>query len=263
MNHLTTIFKTRDGGEIPYQTWEKNIGAYKRIALVIQGPFLSMNKNKRMINFLLENNFKIYVPELLESRGLDSYIKHLDEFRSFINENEENIKIIPFSFSTNCLPFLYYCLNFFPVFKLFILISPILDFFSYPLKGLLYFKKNKKLDIRDEVLVSGGQDSGIEYPIADQKGMISCKFIRGTRKKQKDIIIESFLSSLKCSAGIFYGEEDSMVAINSIDTITKGADERLVSCFSYPRSRHILSYGKYYKNFYRDLKLFIEAHESF
>jgi len=72
MNHLSAVFTSDNGNKTKYQTWEVKQGAYRYAALVLRGPFIPMDKDKKFLDFLTGKYCKVYAPELHQSENRTS-----------------------------------------------------------------------------------------------------------------------------------------------------------------------------------------------
>ncbi|RKX81497.1 MAG: hypothetical protein DRP57_11795 [Spirochaetes bacterium] len=270
MNHIQSQFKTEEGVSIPYHSWEIRQGGYKWVALVLQGPFLAANKNKRFIDFLLEKYFKVYAPDIPEMTvasgrtanygGLREYAVNIESFRAFVEKKEGSLPIIPFVFSLSALPFLYYYFNVRPPVRAFALFSPIFDCTGTLFGSSFLFKKRLNLKYHSSSILSDtvSERSEIEKEI-ERNGSVSKKLVKELKKLSVNYPGKLEMAHTDVNVGIFFGEADSLISLSSINALKDNLKAGRVSLYSYPRVKHILFYDKYWKRTEDDLSLFLSG----
>ena len=264
MNHIKSNFIAADGEKIPYHSWEIRQGGYSRIAIVIGDPYLPVEENKRLIDFLLENYFKVYAPLIPETNpdsnncgGLDEYQSHVGGFRSFVEGKEGNLKMIPMVFSVSVLPFLSYYFKVLPSFERIVLFSPVLDYTGNPVASSGFLKKRINLSFNESMLSEVKDERESIEKLLLKNPSISKKLVKDLRKEFKVFPPSYPLDSVNTRIGIFYGESDELVSLEKIDALKNSLKNAKVETHSYPRMRHFLFNDKYWKNMLNDLKIFL------
>ncbi len=264
MNHIKAFLKTDDGYKIPYHSWELRQGGYKWLALVLKDPYLPIERNERLVNFLLENYFKIYAPEIPEisnsdgkPMGVDGFSAHLGSFRAFLEDKENNLPIVPFVFSVASLPFLYYYFHVLPPFKKLILFSPVLDYSKKPVEGSLFCKSRIRLSFSDDMLSEVGSERAEVEKAMDRSPLVSKKLVKDLRREFREFPGELGVDTVDVRVGIFYGESDTLVSVDRVNALKDSLSNGDVDIYTYPRVRHFIFNDKYWKNLLEDLKVFL------
>ena len=273
MNHVKTYYKTGEGVDIHYHSWEVRQGGYKWIALVLEGPYLPVDKNKRMVEFLLKKYFKVYSPGIPEitsivsketsyngNGGLRRYLANIGSFRSFIEEREGDMPVIPFVFSISALPFLYYYFNVLPPFKAFVLFSPVLDYKMPPVNGPLFLKRRVKVRYKSsEILSDTEEERRTVEPLITGDNSVSKKLVKDLRREFKKFPGDLPVTPDSVSIGVYYGEADVLTSVSRIEGLQNRLKNGKLEIFKYPRMKHIIFYDKYWKKMEDDLNLFFSG----
>ncbi len=264
MNHIKSVFKASDGTRIPYHSWEIRQGGYGRIAIVLGDSYTRIEENRRLVDFLLENYFKIYAPLIPEvnpeeraSGGIDEFSLHFGSFRSFLEEKEKKLKMVPFVFSVSVLPFLSYYFRVLPPFKRMVFFSPVLDFREKPLNTSLLFKKRVGLSFEDDMLSEVEDERSAIRRILIENPTISKRLVRDMRREFDDFPGDYPLDVVSARIAVYYGEFDRLVNINRLELLKESLKNARMEMHGYPRMKHFLFYDKYWKRMLGDLKIFL------
>ncbi len=264
MNHIKASLKTDDGYRIPYHSWELRQGGYKWLALVLRDPYFPIERNERLINFLLENYFKLYAPEIPEisnsagkPMGIDGFSAHLGSFRAFLEEKEDNLPIVPFVFSISALPFLYYYFHVLPPFKKIVMFSPVLDYSKKPLEGSLFCKSRIQVAFSDDMLSEVAAERSEAEKAMDKSPTVSKKLVKDLRREFASFPGELGVDTVNVRIGVFYGESDGLVSVERVNALKDSLKSGEVEIYTYPRVRHFMFNDKYWKNLLNDLKVFL------
>jgi hypothetical protein len=261
MNHLSSSFITEKGNKINYQTWEKGYDSYKWFALVLGNPFLPIEKNERFINLLMEKRFKIFVPENVRFKTLPEYVGFIDEFIKQIFKGKEDLAVVSFAFSTNCLPFLYYLLHGSREFPITLFASPILDYSIFPVKRFSFCRKETGISVKYDAMSSSSPELEKIKSSVQRKNTLSNQFVREAQKFYKNLIESPRDNLEKLNLGFFAGEDDSLINKGSLEKVENSLKKALIQINYYPRLKHLLFNDKHWKNVYADIGAFIDSHE--
>jgi hypothetical protein len=267
MNHLKAIFKNVSGKKLAYETWETHFEGYRRIGLLLNEPFIPVDKSMKLIELLLKKYYKVYnlkIPELGQSNktrgGLKTFCANIGGFRSYISRIEKSIPIVAFVSSLAVLPFLNYYFDAAPPIKLVLLISPVFNFSKYPFDTSLCFKRKIKIELESFTCLES-ESADIKESLENDY-FISAKLVRNIRKANKTYPKSFQAQLLDTSIGVFTGDNDKFLDLDKINALKDALEKGSLEHYTYPRSGHLLLHDTKWKNVLNDIESFIDTNDS-
>lgn len=264
MNHLEATLKTMDGIEFHYESWEKSTGSYGKIGILLNGIGEYCGVNNNLINFLVENGFKVFSPDLpgfgktnLKKTKHSSLPSYLNCFQTLLENIQatagKSKKIVVFANDITCLLILAYLTKLKSPVTKFVFFSPLIElaekYFSsaYIIEYCLFLlgiKKYKTIQLKADLF--SDQEKFIEIYNRDKNHYkkIPLRFFIDCQNFNKEIMTKGKIlnkSDLIC----IHGNDDKLTDINMISDIIQKLHFTSIKIENLLRTKHNVFYGKY------------------
>jgi len=259
MNHISRTFLAPGGGAYRSHAWELREGGYRRLALVLGYPFWPVERDKRLVGFLMERGFRVAALELGLGRaegprsGMAGAGAAAAAFAAAARtETGLPLYVFAASFSAAAvIPFLPGLEGLAAA----AFLSPVLDF---PPAGLeaprCFLSPWARLPAGPAEL--SGKPELLEGILDGFPGAL--RFRRRDIKALEGAKLADAAGRLGVPAAAFVGEEDPWVGAAARDALGSAG----IKVYSYPRARHAPAWDRYADNLYADLGSFVGEVEA-
>jgi alpha-beta hydrolase superfamily lysophospholipase len=256
MNHISKSFTSGDGRVYKSHSWETREGGYRRTALLAGNGLWPIQKETRLIGFLLDRGFRVRAldlafgsPESPRTR-LRSFREAFAAFARDAAPKGQPLYVFASSFSASAL---------LPVaakmagIRALALVAPVVDFSACTMKMPLFFLPTAELAVKEETLSGSPELLGELFT-----GGATLKFHKRDLRTGASDIAGALEEGFALPVAAFAGEDDPFL---------READRRALShagakVYSYPRVRHEPGHDRYGDNYYADLGSFLDEVEA-
>jgi hypothetical protein len=256
MNHISKSFVTGDGRAHKCHSWESREGGYRRAALLVGNGVWPVDKETRLISFLMDRGFRVLSLDLAFGSPEAPRVS-LRAFREAIAAYAREatplglpLYLIASSFSGGAL---LPALGKIDGIAAAALLAPVVEFPPAGLRKSLFFMPTAELSLGRE------EQSGCPELLEGlAEGRSTLKFRKRDLKAAAAELAATLGKPLGVTAAAFVGEDDRMLSQGGRDALAKAG----AKIYSYPRVRHVPAHDRYSDNFFADLGSFLDEAEA-
>lgn len=259
MNHISKSFVSSDGRAYKSHSWELREGGYRRSALLVGNGVWPVDKEKRLVSFLIDRGFRVLSLDLaLGSPGaprtrLGAFRQAVSSFAKAQARVGHPLYLVASSFSGAAL---------LPVAKgiegiaALALIAPVVE---YPPPGLrvpLFFLPGAELSVKREEL--SGSPELLEGFADDRSGASVLRFHKRDLKAVASELKAALEGKLSLPTAAFAGEDDPFLSQSGREALERAG----AKVYAYPRAKREPAHDRYADNFFADLGSFLDLVEA-
>ena len=278
MNHLEAILSTKDGIEFHYESWEKSTGSYGKIGILFNGIGEYCGVNQKLINFLVENGFKVFSLDLpgfgktsLQKSQDSSLQSCMNCFHAFIENIQatagKSKKIIIFANDISTMLILAYLSNIGKTITKCVFFAPLVEFKKkyFPAASILDYcllfmniKKYKTIQLTpglysdQEKFQEIYQKDKQYYKKIPLQFFIDCINFTNELETKRKILNKTDLLYI-------YGDDDILSDNFNLHNIFSKLHFSSIKMHKLLRTRHNIFYGKYSDKIYTILTEWFSA----
>ncbi len=256
MNHISKSFTSGEGRVYKSHSWEQREGGFRRTALVVGNGLWPVQKEERLINFLLDRGFRVlsleaaYGPHETPRLRLRSFIGAIVDFAKQASLDGLPLYLLASSFSASAL---LPAAAEIPGLAALGLVSPIVDFALPKVKMPLFFLSAAELAVKTEHL--SGMPELLEGFF---QGEAQLKFHKRDLRTAGSDVARALEKGFSFPVAAFAGQDDPFLDEAGRSALSKAG----VKVFSYPRVRREPGHDRYTDNYYADLGSFLDEVET-
>jgi hypothetical protein len=256
MNHIAKTFVAGDGRAYRSHTWESREGGYRRTAILAGNGAWPVEREKRLVDFLLDRGFRVMSLELAfgaptpPRARLGPFRKAISDFAAEAAPIGLPVYLLASSLSGSALLPAAEGIRGIAALAL---IGPVVEFPPPGLKSAFFLFPTAQLEIGRE-----GQSGLPESLDGFQAGPALLRFNKRDLKEAAADLKRRLGDGLSLPAAAFAGEEDPWLSPAGRLELSKAG----VKVYSYPRVRREPGHDRYADNFYADLGSFLDEVEA-
>jgi alpha-beta hydrolase superfamily lysophospholipase len=253
MNHISKSFTSTEGHTCKSHSWEQREGGYRRVALLVGNGLWPVQKETRLIDFLLERGFRVLALEIAYGSPepprlrLRSFISALADFAKVHVSAGLPLYLFASSFSATALIPAAVKMQDLAALAL---LSPVLRF---PVPGLILppcFLSTTELSV-DRAALSGMP----ELLEGFLEGTASLKFHKRDLKTAAAEISKALAEGFSVPVAVFAGEDDPCLPEAGRQALSKAG----ARVHSYPRAKREPGHDRCADAYFADLASFLDT----
>jgi|GEM_PF-1779754 len=261
MNHISNNLALSDGRSCRVHSWELREGGYRRLALLLGNGLWAVEKDARMISFLLDKGFRVLALDMAfgtvsnAKAGLRAYREAVATFAQASVDPELPFYVVAQSFSAGAvIPIA----SDIPGLAAAALVAPVVEFPPPRMKRSCFLASCAELPLEPEDLCG---DSALAAALVSE-GLMPERAVLKFRKRDLWAAAADLSAAVAdpppIPVAIFAGEDDPFITPAGHEALARSE----AKIYSYPRVRHDPSRDRYADNFYADLGAFLSEVES-